>query len=68
MVQVLKREVVRQAHIIEDLRIKLQKYNDGSSDPDLFTINMLPPPMDPESQLSMGCNSINLKECAGDMD
>ncbi|CDS43362.1 Acyl coenzyme A N acyltransferase [Echinococcus multilocularis] len=60
LVRVLKREVVKQAHIIEGLRGRLQKcggdVDTGTSDPDTVTFTMLPPPLDPESQLSMSYN------------
>ncbi|VDM16803.1 unnamed protein product [Hydatigera taeniaeformis] len=72
LVQVLKREVVKQAHIIEELRRRLQKCGGdadaSTSDPDTITFTMLPPPLGPDAQLSMCFNGVTLRDCAGDMD
>ncbi|VDK23170.1 unnamed protein product [Taenia asiatica] len=70
LVQVLKREVLKQAHIIEELRGRLQKCvgDVDAFETDTITFTMLPPPLDPESQLSMSFNGITFRDCAGDKD
>lgn len=68
----LKREVVKQAHIIEDLRGRLQKcvgdVNADTFDADAIAFTMLPPPLNPESQLSMSFDGVTFRDCAGDID
>ncbi|KAL5104211.1 hypothetical protein TcWFU_001732 [Taenia crassiceps] len=73
LVQVLKREVVKQAHTIEELRGRLQKcagdVDAGAFDSDTtFAFTLLPPPLDPESQLSISFNGVSFRDYTGDED
>ncbi|VDD79814.1 unnamed protein product [Mesocestoides corti] len=74
LIQVLKREVVKQAHLIDALRARAVANGQRDGDEslglslDAISFSTLPPPMNMESRLSLGFKGVTFKECAGDMD